>query len=167
MLNRTLLPLLLAGCLAACGFHLRGPASLPAVLKQTHIKGVAEFDPLRLELKRVLTNAGAQVLPAEAKTPSAIVISNVNYARRVLSVDAQGRAAEYALNYSFFFQVNDASAKILVPRQQIRISRDFRFDPNAVLAKDSEEQQIRTEMIRQSVRLLMRRVDATMQQKQP
>lgn len=165
MLNRVILPLLLTLALGACGFHLRGAVELPAVLKQTRITGVAEYDPLRLELKRVLVNAGAQVLASTDSTVAAIEISNQNYSRRVLSVDAQGRAAEYGLVFSFSFQVKDAAGKILVPLQSIQINRDFRFDPNAVLAKDSEEQQIRSEMIRRGVHQLIRRVDAAMTQK--
>lgn len=150
--------------LSACGFHLRSAVEFPAVLKQTSITGIAEFAPLRLELKRVLTNAGAQILPDSSRASATIVISNEQYRRRVLSIDAQGRAAEYALDYSFYFQLDDKSGQALVSRQRIVISRDFRFDPNAVLAKDSEEQQIRADMIRLAVHQLIRRVDATLKQ---
>lgn len=165
MLNRIALPLLLTLALAACGFHLRGPVELPVQLKQTRITGVAEYDPLRLELKQVLINAGAQVLSPTDKTAASIEISNKNYSRRVLSVDALGRAAEYGLVLSFAFQVKTAEGKILIPLQSIQINRDFRFDPNAVLAKDSEEQQIRKEMVRRGVHQLIRRIDASLKQK--
>ena len=165
MLSKRLLPLLLSIALSACGFHLRGAVVIPDALKETHIVGIAEYAPLALELKRVLTNAGAKVLPAKAKAASTIVISKNAYTRRVLSVDAQGRAAEYALVYSVSFQVNDAAGKPIVANQTIDLNRDFRFDPNAVLAKDTEEQQIRADMIRMAVHQMMRRIDATLKQK--
>lgn len=155
------LPLLLS----ACGFHLRGAVDVPAALKETRIVGTAEFAPLTLELKKVLTNAGSTVLAATAAASSTITISNELYNRRVLSVDAQGRVAEYALVYSFYFQVSDAGGAIMVPRQKIELNRDYRFDPNNVLAKDREEAQIRTDMIRFAVRQLMRRIDATLRKK--
>lgn len=113
----------------------------------------------------MLINAGAKVLSASDKSSSTIVISNEKYIRRVLSVDAQGRAAEYGLVYRFDFQVNDETGKPLVPSQKIELNRDFRFDPNAVLAKDTEEKQIRADMTRFAVNLMLRRIDASLRQK--
>lgn len=138
---------------------------IPAELKETRIVGVAEYAPLALELKRVLTNAGAKVLSAKTKAASTIVIYQDSYKRRVLSVDSQGRAAEYGLIYTVSFRVNNEAGKPIVPNQQIELNRDFRFDPDAVLAKDTEEKQIRADMIRMAVRQLMRRVDAILKQK--
>lgn len=106
------------------------------------------------------------MLPSSAHSTATIEISAEKYTRRVISVDAQGRAAEYGLEFSFAFLVKDTDGKILVPLQHIQINRDFRFDPNAVLAKDNEEQQIRSDMIRRGVHQLIRRVDASMKQQQ-
>jgi len=163
-LQYSLLLLLTAG-LAACGFHLRTPVPVPAALKETRIVGIAEFSALSLQLKKVLTSAGSTVLPASAKTASAINISNELYDRRVLSVDAQGRVAEYELRYTFNFTVTDETGAVLVPTQKIELLRDYRFDPNNVLAKDAEEAQIRKDMIEFSVRQLMRRIDANLKRK--
>ena len=151
--------------LAACGFHLRGAVEVPAALKETRIVGIAEFSALGLQLKKVLTSAGSSVLAANAKSASTLTISNELYDRRVLSVDAQGRVAEYELMYSFNFQVTDLAGAMLVPGQKIELSRDFRFDPNNVLAKDAEEKQIRADMIDFAVRQLMRRIDAHLKRK--
>jgi len=155
----------MGACLSACGFHLRGPVELPPALQTVRIVGSAEYAPLTLELKRILSNAGARVVPAETVGVSTITISNESYTRRVLSVDAQGRAAEYGLNYSFSFQFSDAGGEILVPSQGLEVARDFRFDPDAVLAKDTEEKQLRKEMIDLAVRQLVRRVDAILNAK--
>lgn len=156
---------ILALFIAGCGFHLRGAVEVPASLKETRIVGIAEYSPLSLELKKVLTSAGSKVLPATAKTASTITISNELFKRRVLSVDAQGRVAEYELIYSFNFNVMGETETPLVSTQQIELIRDYRFDPNNVLAKDAEEAQIRTDMISFAVRQLMRRIDAALKQK--
>ena len=166
LLLRLLLLTILSATLLACGFHLRGAVELPPALKETRIVGVAEFAPLRLELKKVLTNAGAKVLPATATVSlSTITISNELYNRRALSVDSQGRVAEYGLMYSFNFQVSDAAGKALVASQKIELNRNYRFDPNAVLAKDTEETQLRADMTNFAVRQLMRRIDAALKSK--
>lgn len=162
MLNRIALLLLLCAGLSACGFHLRGPVELPSNLKTVRIVGSAEFAPLTLELTRTLSNAGATVLPADSAGIPSITISQETYNRRVLSVDAQGRAAEYGLLYALYFQFSDAGGEVLVPATRIEVSRDFRFDPNAVLAKDTEEKQLRAEMVSFAVHQLIRRLDAVL-----
>jgi LPS-assembly lipoprotein len=157
------LPVLL---LVACGFHLRGPVQLPPALKETRIVGVAEYAALNLQLKKLLTNAGAKVLPASSKVaPSTISISNEVYEKRVLSVDSQGRASEYGLLYAFHFEVSDEAGKVLVAAQKIELVRDYRFDPNTVLAMDSQEAKIKADMIDYAARQLIRRVDATLKPK--
>ena len=146
--------------LSACGFRLRSSVPVPEVLKQTHIAGVSEFSVLTQELKRVLQLAGSQVFNQPGNAKSIIQISNENFKRRVLSVDAQGRAAEFDLKYSFKFAINEAGGKKLIPIQEINITRSYKFDPNNVLAKDAEEAQIRQEMIKFSVRQMMRRIQS-------
>ena len=80
--------------------------------------------------------------------------------KRVLSVDAQGRAAEFELIYTLHFKVTKSDAQVIVPEQKIELTRDFRFDPDNVLAKDAEEAQIRKDMISFAVRQMMRRIDS-------
>lgn len=157
--------LLLTAGVTACGFHLRTPVQVPESLKQTRIVGVPEFAPLSLQLKKALTSAGSVVFPATAKSASTITISDELYNRRVLSVDAQGRVAEYELTYSFNFNVSDETGALLVPGQKIELIRDYRFDPNNVLAKDAEEAQIRKDMIKFAVRQMMRRIYANLKRK--
>lgn len=157
--------MLLCAGLSACGFHLRGPIELPPNLKTVRIFGSAEYAPLTLELTSTLSNAGVTVMPANSTGISTISITQESYTRRVLSVDAQGRAAEYGLLYAFYFQFSDAGGEVLLPKTRIEVSRDFRFDPNAVLAKDTEEKQLRAEMVNFAVRQLVRRLDAVLKTK--
>lgn len=159
-LTRYTLLLLLIGSLGACGFRLRGPSVIPVELKQTRITGIAEFSPLALEFSKTLLGSGATVVKDEKTAQSTISISNVQYQRRVLTVDALGRVAEYELNYQFEFKIVTSDGTVLVPLQKIALTRDYRFDPDNVLAKDTEEAQIRRDMISFAVRQAMRRIDA-------
>ena len=135
--------LVLLAQLAACGFRLRGEIDVPAELKKVHVAGIGAFAPLAQELRRVLIRSGTEVVPQQDQAQAIIRINNENIKRRVLSVDAQGRAAEYELIYQFQFDVNKSSGENIVPLQNIELTRDFRFDPANVLAKDKEEEQIR------------------------
>ena len=157
--------LLLVSSLSGCGFRLRGAVELPPALKETRIVGIAEFSPLAIEFKRVLAQAGSAVRGSKDATSSAIVINGGNFTRRVLSVDAQGRVAEYEIKYTYTFKILGKENEELIPLQKIELTRDYRFDPGNVLAKDTEETQLRNEMIRFSVSQAMRRINAMLRNK--
>jgi LPS-assembly lipoprotein len=152
--------MMLVYSLSACGFKLRGDVELPPALKETRIVGVAEFSPLAIEFKRVLSQAGSVVRGSKEVTSSAVVIDGGTFSRRVLSVDAQGRVAEYEIKYAYTFKILGKENEELIPLQKIELTRDYRFDPGNVLAKDTEEAQLRNEMIRFSVSQAMRRINA-------
>ena len=149
----------------ACGFRLRGDIEIPPELKETRIVGPAQFAPLALEFRRILTRAGSSVLSSTATTSSIIMIEGEQFKKRVLSVDAQGRVAEYELKYSYSFKIITSENLELVPMQKIEFTRDYRFDPDNVLAKETEEAQIRSEMIQFSVKQAMRRINAILKSK--
>jgi len=158
--------MMLMATLAGCGFRLRGASDLPPVMMETRITGVAEFAPLTLQLRRLLSGAGAQVLAADARASATLAISGEELKKRVLSVDAQGRAAEYELTYRFNFQVTDSQENVLVPQQRVELIRDYRFDPDNVLATGAEEAQIRDEMYRFAASQAMRRINAMLKHKE-
>ena len=146
--------------ISGCGFRLRGQVEVPEELKLVHIAGSAEFAPLTLELRRVIQRSGARVMSSRADATSIITITNETFKKQVISVDSQGRAAEYGLIYTFYFNVAKADEQVIVPQQKIEVLRDYRFDPDNVLAKDAEETQIRKDMIRFAVRQMMRRIES-------
>ncbi len=148
--------------LSGCGFRLRGSVDVPETLTRVHIDGLGEYAPLAQELRRVLQRSGTLVVKRDSKPESIIQVSNEQFKRRVLSVDSRGRAAEYELDYRFQFMIVKPDGESLVPLQKIQLLRDYRFDPNNVLAADAEEAQIRKEMISFGVRQMMRRIDSYM-----
>jgi len=181
----------LIALLVSCGFRLRGAVEVPPSLKNVHISGVAEYSELNQELKRALQRSGSVITKSSDGAQSILIISGEETRKRVLSVDAQGRAAEYELNYLFSFSVisnspavttneqaagkvsnstageqsESASEKpadnnILVPTQEINLTRDFRFDPNNVLATAEEEKKVRQDLVKFAVRQMLRRIQA-------
>ena len=145
---------------SACGFRMRGNVEVPDVLQQTHITGIAEFSELNQELKRVLQRSGSEVVSQPGNAKSIISISGEQYRRRVITVDATGRASEIELYYQYYFKIASSTGEVIVKNQRILLTRDYKFDPDNVLAKDAEETQIRTDMVKFSVRQMMRRVDS-------
>ena len=179
----------LIALLASCGFRFKEAVEVPPSLKNVHITGIAEYSELNQELKRALQRSGSIVTKNSDEAQSIISISGEEIRKRVLSVDAQGRAAEYELNYLLSFSVIAASVsaneeatetvsdsvvgdqpesaskktadkKILVPTQKIKLTRDFRFDPNNVLATAEEEKKVQQGLVKFAVRQMLRRIQS-------
>ena len=146
--------------LAACGFHLRQEVSLPVALQSTATKGLAEYDELNLALQREFMHAGYPLL-GDAKNFSATTVINVsseNITSRVLSVDLLGNANEYELQYKVNFNLEDAAGKEIVKPQTITTFRSYRNDPTRVLAKSSEEQHLKQDMVKYVAKQMLRRI---------
>ncbi len=149
--------LLLAVLLSACGFHLRGAVALPPDLRALAVTGTPENGPLWRVLRDALPRAGGRLVdPAGAD--GVLVITRESLSRRVLSVDSQGRAQEYELSYVLGYRLDDPEGKPLVSARRLTVNRQYRFDPDAVLAKGEEERRLQAEMRREAVGRLLRQI---------
>ena len=155
--------LVLCACMAmaGCGFQLRGSVELPG-LETVRVTGASA--PMREELAVFLREGGVQVVEAASGDVDAqLSLTDEQMKRRVLSIDPNtGKAREYELAYSVAFQLVDAKGTALVPRQTVRLVRDFVFDVNAVLGKSREEAVLRTEMRRDAVQNIIRRLRSSL-----
>lgn len=156
----TIFILMLLLGLSACGFRLRGHVDVPPQMQETYIKGAAAFSELYIELQKALERAGAKIVSGPEVATAQLNIASEQLKRRVLSVDAQGRASEYELTYEVVFDLQDKANKVLVATQTVSLLRDYKFDPDNVLAKDTEEVQLRKSLVIAAVQQLMRRIDA-------
>lgn len=159
-MKRLILISFLAVLLSACGFHLRGVIPIPPAMQETYITGASDFSDLYIELRRGLERSGANVVGSAQTASATLAVSGEQLDRRVLTVDAQGRASEYELNYSVSFELRDKAGVVLVPRQTVNQLRDYKFDPDNVLAKDTEEALLRKSLVTFAVSQIMRRIDA-------
>lgn len=143
--------------LAACGFHLRGQVRLADAVSKVYIKSP---DPaLAREVEDQLRASG--YAPAGAGGASAIVdVMRADYLRDVRSVDARGKVTGYLLRYEVDFRVRSAGGETLLGRQSIRQQRDYNFDPTQVLAKESEEDYLRQDMVKDVARQILRQLAA-------
>jgi LPS-assembly lipoprotein len=148
---------------SGCGFHLRGTVMLPQSMSNTAIVG-ADGSELYYEVENALRNAGGKVAQSVDATTSVLVIDSQQINRRVLSVDSQGRDAEYELVFKLVFSLRDPAGQVIADKDKVTVSRDFSFDPDNVLAKSEEEVSLRREMLRQAVQQMMRRLSALARQ---
>ena len=152
---RSLLLCMLVFSLTACGFHLRGSVQLPDALTEMAVRDAAPATDIAPELRRALRGEGVRL----SETASLVLqIRGEQYGKRVLSVDAAGRAQEYGLSYSVKFALHGEAGTFWLEEQLVTETRDLRFDANAVLGTASEEGQLKDEMRRDAVLQILRRL---------
>lgn len=148
----------LSVCLSACGFQLRGQASLP--FETLHISGY-EGTPLAAELKRVIQAGSSARLTDNSKDAQAVLqLISAVAEKHILSLSGGGRVREFQLRYRVSFRVYDAKNKEFIPASEIFLKRDFAFNDTQVLAKESEEALLYRDMQSDAVQQILRRLAA-------
>jgi LPS-assembly lipoprotein len=160
-LHRLVVALLLTSLLAACGFHLRGEARLPASMQVLAIEGADALSPLGRDLRKALERAGVQVAEPSTSGAAVLRIGSNQFRTDVLSVGGNARANEYRIRYHVEFDVIDASGTPLLARQTIELSRDFTFDVSQSLGVAAEQDLLTSELQRDMVQAMLRRLEAT------
>lgn len=149
--------------LSACGFRLRGAITLPESLSSVAIEGTSEHTDLGRVLYRSLKRGGVIITSAD-EAGLRIQILRDEVLRRVLSVDAAGKANEYELKHLLRYTAIDKEGHEIVRAQDISTVRAYKFDPNSLLAKGDEEKQLRKTIILSSAQQLLRQLTAAMRQ---
>jgi LPS-assembly lipoprotein len=156
--GRASLFLALAVCLVlgACGFQLRGQATLPFDTLY-----VASTSGLAVQLKRNIVAGTNTRLVDDPKNAQAIF--SVQYEaqeKTILSLNSAGRVREYQLRYRYRFRVADAKGLEFVPSNEILLTRDVSFNDAEVLAKEYEEGLLYRDMQADMVQQVLRRLAA-------
>lgn len=126
-------------------------------MARTFIAG-AENSPLYYELESALLAAGSQIVDKAEAATAVLSIHRERYGRRVLSVDSAGRASEYELSLRVVFSLSGSDGEMLARQDEVSLLRDYRFDPDNVLASGDQEAILQTEMRRYAVRQILNRL---------
>lgn len=148
--------------LSACGFHLRGTQSGTVQLPPTYIAGNA--GPLKQEVQHYLAVAKAPVVEDQKDAQLVITLQDEETTRRVLSVDASGRADEYEVDYAASYSAARADGKVVVAPETLTQQRSYTYNQAEVLAKNQEQERLVQDMRRDVVRRMMLRVQAKLNQ---
>lgn len=142
--------------LAGCGWHLRGVMPLPPEYRILHLHSQAgnSFDrQLRLQLE--FNGVVLAQTPDDAQ--ATLSIGALDIERRTLSVSSTGQAAEYELNgrLEALLQRSDRDSHVLI---ELRARRYLTNDINNVTGTANSERLQRTELEKDLVRQLLRRL---------
>lgn len=140
--------------LAACGFQLRGAASVPADMARTYIAAEDHRSLFYRRLRDSLQGAGVVMVDSEDAATATFVITSDIVAERVLSVSARNVPREFEVSHTVFYSVRTADATLLEPRSKT-LTRDYTWDETEVLGKEKEEELLRAAIVDDLVRIVL------------
>lgn len=157
-MKRFLLALLAATVVAGCGFQLRGTASGKLPYDTFHV-ALPDNAEVGVWLKRYIRSMRSTKLVDQPDQANAVFQQLYdNREKAVLSVNSVGQVREYRLKMTYGFRVVDAKGKVLVPPNEIELTRDLTYDASTVLAKDQEEALLWRDINNDLVNQILRRL---------
>ena len=147
--------------LSACGFHPRATLALADELGPVKVVTSDPYSPLAYGLATALERAGAE--PADAAADAAtLYVRAERLETRPLSVDRQAQVREYESRYLVKFELRDAAGKVLVPLQEIALSREYTYDALSPGGSPQEQELLQAELRRDMQAAILRRIDVVL-----
>ena len=147
--------------LAGCGFHPRARMALADELGPVKVVTADPYSPLAYGLATALDRAGAE--PAvEGADAATLHVRSERMETRPLSVDRQAQVREYESRYIVKFELRDAAGAVLVPLQEIALSREYTYDALAPGGSPQEQELLQAELRRDMQAAILRRIDVVL-----
>ncbi|MES2579976.1 MAG: LPS assembly lipoprotein LptE [Pseudomonadota bacterium] len=153
---RTLFCLCLITSLVACGFQLRGSASM--AFSSIFIQGNTLTISKNL-LKSLKTN-DIKVLNSSENADVLLELVGEESEKRILSLSGRGLVNEFELFYRVHYRTKQAGAELWSPVQTIEARRDYSYSDANLLAKQGEEKRLNENMQADVLSGLIRRLSA-------
>ncbi|WP_271008062.1 LPS-assembly lipoprotein LptE [Paucibacter sp. B51] len=144
--------------LVGCGFELRREPEF--LFRSLALSGFKPGSPLAADLKRQLSRTA--LLMVEDANRAEVVLEVLRDAREksvVVSTSA-GQVREWQLRVNFDYLLRVPSGELLLPRTELRMTREMNYTESAALAKEQEEAQLYRAMQSDAVAQIMRRLSA-------
>ena len=155
---KTLIALLCALLIAGCGFKLRGAADLPFDTLFVQAPVSSQFAQ---QFRRVVTyGSGTKIVDDPKIATATLVLVSEAREKSILSLSGSGRVREFQLRYRMTYRLLDKTATETIPASEIVLTRDFSFNDQETLSKESEEALLFRDMQNDAVQQLVRRLQA-------
>src|SRR5262249_28588367 len=129
-------------------------------LDRVYVESSDPNGPLKRNVEHALERSGAKVERAAGDGIAEVRLTAVSLAPIVRSVGANARVNEFTMLYHLELQINDAAGKIVMPKQVLERSRVFTFDQTQAIGTGAEQDEIKKEMERDMVQVVMRHIEA-------
>ncbi len=142
--------------LSACGFQLRGDASLP--FATLFISG-GDGSSLQTDLKRAVTNSSTTtIVTKDSEADAQLQLVGEQRERIILALNSAGRVRELQLRYRVNYKVIDGAKKELIPPSELVLNRILSYSDVQVLAKEQEEALLYRDMQQDAAQQILRRL---------
>lgn len=158
MRRRSLLLSVPASVLPACGFELRRAPALP--FRSLALVGFAPTSPLAGVLRQQL--AAIDLLLVEEPARAEVVLEALSDAREksVVASTAAGQVRELQLRVRLRFRLSTPAGRLLLPADELLLTRDMSYNETLALAKAQEEALLYRAMEDDIVAQVLRRLAA-------
>jgi len=129
-------------------------------MQRVHVESADPFGPLKRNIEKALQRAGATIETQSGEGIAEIRLTAVSLAPIVRSVSANARVNEFTMLYHVEIQIADASGKVLLPKQVVEQSRVFTFDQTQAIGTGAEQDEIKKEMERDMVQVVLRKIES-------
>lgn len=157
-MQRRLLLLAAATGLTGCGFELRREPEL--LFSSIALTGFKTGSAMALELRRQLLRTPVKIIE-DANRAELVVEALLEVRDKTVVVSTTaGQVREWQLRANFDYLLRLPSGELLLPRTELRMTRDMNYTESAALAKEQEEAQLYRAMQSDAVAQIMRRLAA-------
>jgi LPS-assembly lipoprotein len=155
----SLIPLAATALLvAACGFQLRGSATLPFSTLYVQAAPTSQF---ATDLRRaVRSGSGTRIAERPEQAEVVLHILSELQEKQILSLTGGGRVSEYQLRYRVSFRLTDSKNREHIPASEIVLRRDYSYNDSQALGAESEEALLYRDMRSDAVSQMVRRLQA-------
>jgi len=140
-----------------CGFQLQGVTRYPAEFSPLYLDVPEPNSDLAFQLNRVLGASQVALARDPAEAGATLHIVAENFGRRVKSISAQNRPAEFEVFYEIEYLVS-SDGETLVARQPVKRARIFPYSERDILARQQEEELLRDALAREIANVIARRL---------
>lgn len=131
---------------------------MPADMRRTYIDTSDRYSLFYRELGRELVAAGVELADGPSADAATFRILADDTGQRVLSVSARNVPTEYEVYYTIRYGIEGSDGKVLLPAQDLTLTRDYLYDPTVVLGKAREEDALRRAIVGDLVRIILKQV---------
>jgi len=150
--------LTLALLCSACGFQLRGEASLPPEMSKTQMVIDNEYSTLARRVRVMLEQSGVRFVNSNEATAILEIPTN-QVVTDVLTIGDNARVKEYRITHTVRFRLVDPQGAEMLPLQTLRQAREISFDEQKILAASREQEYLKEDLAETLARLLVSRLE--------
>ena len=157
-MKKLFIPFILAACLCACGFHLRGMVDIPTWLENVAVIAKDDNKELVDLLESQLDGYKIKVADDPTQAKYWIVIHYSTVKQQIVSIGASTNPRQYQLMMTTEFSLKTREGQLIKPARKIFVTRQFTSNNDRIIGSNEEESILVNEMRQDTVMQIINRL---------